>query len=104
MEDSFTVEVTGKDCCAATPETAATNAALEQTTITILASSPARVISLRHNHLAYPSFQTEQADAFSFHFAPAKWSACAERNLSSLRAFSFTFAPARLLRPGRFCG
>src|SRR5580700_5055698 len=83
MEDSFTVEVTGKDCCAATPETAATNAALEQTTITILASSPARVISLRHNHLAYPSFPTEQADAFSFHFAPAKWSACAERNLSA---------------------
>jgi hypothetical protein len=30
-----------------------------------------------------PSFRTEQADVFSFHFAPAKWSACAERNLSA---------------------
>jgi dihydrofolate reductase len=36
---------------------------------------------------AFPrtSFRTEQADAFSFRFAPAKRSACAERNLSSLR-------------------
>jgi len=31
-----------------------------------------------------PSFRTEQADAFSFHSAPAEWSACEERNLSSL--------------------
>jgi len=33
-----------------------------------------------------PSFRTQQADVFSFHFAPAKWSACVERNLS----FSFS--------------
>jgi len=33
-----------------------------------------------------PSFRTEQADAFSFTFAPANVSACAERNLSSIFA------------------
>jgi len=31
-----------------------------------------------------PSFRTEQADAFSFTFAPANVSAGAERNLSSI--------------------
>jgi len=30
-----------------------------------------------------PSFRAKQADALSFHFAPAKWSACVARNLSS---------------------
>src|SRR5712692_2921507 len=35
--------------------------------------------------LPHPSFRTEQADAFSSPFAPAKGSACLERNLSSLR-------------------
>jgi hypothetical protein len=36
----------------------------------------------RSIHSPTPSFRTEQADAFSFHSAPAEWSACAVRNLS----------------------
>src|SRR5580704_5438460 len=54
----------------------------------LLPLSPCRHPCLPISHLAappaQPSFRTEQADAFSFRFAPAKRSACAVRNLSSL--------------------
>src|SRR5580658_9612372 len=45
-EDSFTVEVTGKDCW---PATLAATAALKKTAIRILANSVARFISLHGN-------------------------------------------------------
>jgi len=43
------------------------------------------------------SFRTEQADAFSSRFAPAKRSACAERNLSS--SLMATKSKARIVIP-----
>src|SRR5882724_3312644 len=48
---------------------------------------------------ATQSFRTERAAAFSFHFAPAKWSARAERNLSSIPHLA-TFV--RIRRPAHF--
>jgi hypothetical protein len=47
IEDSFTVEVTGKDCC---PATLGTTAALRENAIKTLAIAVARVISLHGNN------------------------------------------------------
>ena len=57
-----------------------------------LSQAPAQEsrIFLTPHESAHParSFRTEQADVFSFHFAPAKWSACGERKLSSSSCYS----------------
>src|SRR5580765_3473552 len=46
-----------------------------------------------------PSFRTEQTDAFSFHSAPAEWSACVERTAAPSHA-SCAGAPGSQFEPG----
>lgn len=61
IEDSFTVDVTGKACCAAIPLTLTSMAELKRKAIRILANSRARVIPLHctyHHHRAYPLFRS----------------------------------------------
>lgn len=116
IEDSFTVEVTGKDCC---PATLGTTAALKETAIKIFAIAVARVISLHGNNRKEKKMMPPRTSAQPCALGPrcaapecssfslctvvyeTRWSASflAERNWRFVTpAFGVTFAQQELTR------